>query len=859
VFQNAQSSLLILTVIILLGACKTNPSSIQPKPTDLIGQIEDDENKAQKRIDYYESMHLAAPNVNWKEMDRQTRAEKMDARAEKYGHKRLMENSALDTFGYGDFVGKWSEIGPNNVSGRVLYVDRHPGTGKLYIGTEGDNIWKGNADGTNWEPLNEYLFIGNPKYVRVIPHNGGYRIVVASGSSGVQGFYYSDDDGLTWQTTTGLQNMISWGSIRHAYVSNDAQRTIYLLGLEYDYANGHGVETVYRSIDHGTSFQRTADYNRNVFGNDRYAVWSDPNGEIGKSYFIENENFYELDANGVPQQIGTLPIANAGKPYITGVEKTSGTILYVGIRYGAGTDFYRSPDGGVTWSKQGFTDQKPFGEYSVCVSREFPTIVYMGRVDLYRSMNSGLSFGKVNHWGDYYGDPLNNLHADIPSVQTFNVAGKDHFYVCTDGGIYESTDLIFNVTNLSMNSLRNSELYSTYSYRPNPDIIYSGTQDQGFQRSTTLNGDIWDFNQRISGDYGQFVSQNDGKDLWCVYPGFTMLTRDANGSDRRSLLDFEGHNYNWIPPTMEDPNDPMVMYLGGGDTSTADGAHIFKVQYLGGLQQEIMPHDFSDGSSRISSMAYSPIDNNHWYVMTTTGQFWHSPDAGVTWTESANSPGISGHYFYGTTIVPSKSKLGRVHIAGSGYSGPGVQFSENHGANFQSRVLGLPSTLVFDIAATANDSILFAATEVGPYIYFAHRFRWFEMNGANAPDQIYWDLDLIEDQEMIRFGTHGRGIWEMNWSQDIFSSVRTTPIISSIGSVFPNPASNGSITLEDEKLSDGKYTARIFSSLGQLVYRESINWVGGQHKIKINLTSGQYFMQLTSAENQSTLRFQVSD
>ena len=73
---------------------------------------------------------------------------------------------------------------------------------------------------------------------------------------------------------------------------------------------------------------------------------------------------------------------------------------------------------------------------------------------------------------------------------------------------------------------------------------------------------------------------------------------------------------------------------------------------------------------------------------------------------------------------------------------------------------GLPGTLVFQLAGTPDDAILFAATEIGPYGFSKHEQEWYLLSGLSAPDQTYWTVDYIPEINTARFGTYGRGIWD---------------------------------------------------------------------------------------------------
>ena len=112
------------------------------------------------------------------------------------------------------------------------------------------------------------------------------------------------------------------------------------------------------------------------------------------------------------------------------------------------------------------------------------------------------------------------------------------------------------------------------------------------------------------------------------------------------------------------------------------------------------------------------------------------------------------------TIEPSPVELGVVYIGGSGYSNSPVYKSINHGVSFQSMNAGLPNTLVYQLATSDGGELLFAATEVGPYVYDVYEEEWFDLAGLAAPDQTYWTVDYVPTLQTARFGTYGRGIWD---------------------------------------------------------------------------------------------------
>ena len=145
------------------------------------------------------------------------------------------------------------------------------------------------------------------------------------------------------------------------------------------------------------------------------------------------------------------------------------------------------------------------------------------------------------------------------------------------------------------------------------------------------------------------------------------------------------------------------------------GNHIIKLTRAGSTI------DVSEGNfnfnNTVTAMAYSPIDPSHRYALTYNGIFYHSEDSGVNWTASTGFSGPDSHYFYGSKILPSKIDLGKVIIAGSGYSNPPIFVTFNHGNSFSNMSQGMPSTLVYDLASTENENFIFAATAVGAFAF----------------------------------------------------------------------------------------------------------------------------------------------
>jgi hypothetical protein len=559
--------------------------------------------------------------------------------------------------------------------------------------------------------------------------------------------------------------------------------------VEWSYTEWEKQTSLYVSTNAGVSFVKKQSWLESEYGSEEtFDIWCDREGQscylfaLDSQYVIDNTDF-SVDFVGTPN------ITNPGSILLSGCETETETYLYVGVYSVDYVEFYQSADGGANWTAKGNIAHSPFMKNSFIVSQKYPETLYYGGVECFRSTNGGESWTKLSEWWDYYEDIENKLHADIPGINSYIDASNNEFvYINTDGGTYISHDQLQNVQNISMLNHNIGQFYSVFSHRTNSNIIFAGSQDQGYQLCDNNTGSGFaDFTQIISGDYGHIVSGDGGNSIWMVYPGFAAFYPDAIGTPYESFWwEFECSGQFWIPPLMPHPNAPNICYLGGG--TTGSGTHLFEMIYsFGTVVTNELDYDFSGNTSAtaISAMAFSPINSEYRYVMNGNGEFFVSVNGGQTWTVSGSFDGPDGNYLYGAAIVPSTTELGTVFIAGSGYSNPAVYKTTNNGQSFTAISNGMPSTMVYEIAVSPGDTYIFAATDAGPYMYYSQTNQWYDMAQNTAPDQVYWTVDLDIATQTVRFGTYGRGIWDFKISDGLVSIEGNH---SSNLELFPNPA-----------------------------------------------------------------------
>lgn len=823
--QNLSPLIAAICLLLACSACQqTNPSTTFPKPTEVHPFGEDGDN-ASKREAWLRLMHQTAPGDSWKNIEYQNQL-RLHQRRKNQSFSRNGEESLAD----GNLVGSWKERGSSNQAGSVFVTDYDEGMDMLWLISAGGTLFSGPLTGNDWTVVQQDFRFDN-QLLKVWPTaNGGRRIVASIAGTP----HYSDDLGVSWEAASiGITYSDDRQRIQQAVVIEAGLPEIYILTK----SSYWDPLRLFRSTDYGETYQEIL--NLGNHDNRDYALCHPHHSD--QLLLLERSNngqhrLYEIEDDSSPLALlHEFTGVNIDRANLIGYTHTAGnTDLYV---YSEGSGVYLSQDLGASWQLQSIL---PFQPWSVglFVSPSNPNHLMAGAVECAISKDQGETWEIVNNWWEYYDDVNGALHADMMWFSEFeDTAGNPFLLSSNHGGLNITYDEWETISNLGLESLNVSQYYDVRSHPDDPDFIYAGSQDQGFQRGSSSNPDeIIPFEQVISGDYGHIRFSQNGQRLWTVYPG-GWITYYANPKNGGYLASFEIESENetvWIPPVMSSP-DPAenAVYMAGGSVDGGSGSYLIKLTYQSGeILSEQLPTDFyaeSGFSGTISAMTFSPLNTDRWYVGTTSGRFFTSNDGGQTWDQTIETlPG--GQYLYGASIFASQLDPETVYYAGSGYSNPAVFKSTNGGITFNAMNNGLPPTLVYELTANEEETLFFAGTEAGPYVYVVEEDQWYPMLGTSAPIQSYWSVEYLSEEKIVRFGTYGRGIWDFVINENPVNTVEVAAPLEM--KVMPNPA----VDYVDISLTDvqvGSATLQWFSLDGRLIQSEVIQISGAEQSVRV--------------------------
>jgi photosystem II stability/assembly factor-like uncharacterized protein/PKD repeat protein len=661
-------------------------------------------------------------------------------------YQAIQNQSNQSTIEYGD----WRPIGPFDAPsgdgiGRINNVAFHPQhNDTIYAGAPAGGLWVSYDDGQTWQTFTDELTNIGVSDLAIDPQHPDTMYLATgdrdAGDTYSFGLMKSVDGGETWSITD-LSFNVS-GNYRIGRVVIHPTSTNIVVA-----ATNTGI---YRSTNYGQTFsleQSGVFYGVHMgHGDTLFATTTGSSPKIYRS--IDAGDTWTQMTNGLPtSNVYRCEVAVSNQP---------GKIYAVfgNSNYGFG-GLYRSTNGGTSWSLMSSTPNimgwnfngggntgQAWYDMSIACDPLDDNTVYVGGVNIWKSTNGGSSWSIVGHW--YGAGSIPFVHADHHHA-TFR-PGTSELYVGTDGGVYKTNNGGTSWIHLN-DGMNITQYYKISQSTSDTTVILAGAQDNGTHlRSPTswsrvVGGDGMDNGVDVTNDNIMYTS---------IYYGDFYKSTNGSSFSPINTLSPSGSG-NWVTPFNVDPVNGNIIYAGFTKLWKSTDA---------GLSWFATSSNNISGSSNIDEFEIAPSNTNYIYVLDNSNIF-KSTNSGSTWSNITPSGGLSPspQNISGVAIDPDDEQ--HIVISISGYaSNKKVMESFNGGLTWSNLSSGLPDIPANCVTFEAGSSDgIYVGTDIGVYYRSSAFSSWVSFN-ENLPNVIVVDFEIFENEDLLRIGTYGRGIWQ---------------------------------------------------------------------------------------------------
>lgn len=707
--------------------------------------------------------------------------------------------------------------------------------------------------------------VGRITSIAIEESNTNHMIV--GGETG--GVWKTLDGGTTWQVLTdNLSNM-----------------DVYALTIDptnnQNYFWGSTGGVIFKSTDAGATW--------NLLGN--------AGGGTVNKILVDPNNTQKMYAS--VQGSGVYKSTNGGNSW-TKINNNSTTGYDVefkpddtNIIYASGTRFFRSGDGGATFTQSASTFDN--GPKMIGVSADDPSVVYVlestnGHFNaLYKSTTQGLLFTELNHTGKNYlgyssdpNDPSDATAGQAPrdmdivvnpnNVDEVHIAGintwmstsggatfsitsqwtpggaasqnigychadvdilkyvNGSLYAGTDGGVFKAENPILVSSDYYTDLTQGIGVRQFYKFGVSQTVPAVVTAGSQDNGSSFMDGNgNWTDWLGADGMEG-FVDKSDDKIIYgTIY--FGNLYKSTNSGQSLAAINSPQNDGNWVTPFEQDPIEQDVLYAAYDELYKSED---------GGINWTSISNSFGEN---IDNLKIAPSNNDHIY-MSVNGAFIASIDGGENYFQSPFTTSFI------TEIAVHPTEPNRVAITTT--DSERIYVSTNSGISFTSYKYDLPNFSASGIAWDSNaDHGLYVGMNYGVYYIDDNSNNQWQPFNNGLPNVFISELEINYTEGKLYASTYGRGLWRTN----LFNSLTTNEFVFEDLSIYPNTASEN-VFLKWNKTEE--VSIRIYNTEGKLMHYSKDVLINEPYNINIgNYASGLYFVKVNNRNGEITKKLIV--
>jgi len=448
------------------------------------------------------------------------------------------------------------------------------------------------------------------------------------------------------------------------------------------------------------------------------------------------------------------------------------------IAYQGGAPFFKSTDGGKTWSTvQGMPHSDHHAIWIDPKDGKHLIVGNDGGIDV--------SYDRGDTWEYVNTVPVGQFYAVSADM-------RKPYYVC--GGLQDNGSWCGPSATRSANGILNSDWFRVgggdgfYTQNDQSDwtILYSESQDGATSRVDLRSGRSNSIRPRGPGQAGRGVAPQAAGETPDPAAQAAAAQFGFGGNPNGNVVPTpaQGTNYRfyWNTPFVLSPHNPRTVYLGGdrlfrsydrGETWMASpdltkniGRNDRPILEISGTAPMASKHDGAASYSNIVTIGESPAVPGIVWVGTNDGNLQVSRDGGNTWKNVVDKVTAVAKETHVSRVEPSHYDAGTCYATFDGHRTddhkPYVFKTTDFGETWTSIASNLPAGNVNVIREDPkNKNLLYLGTEYAFYVSLNGGKEWKRFMNGLPTVRIDDILVHPRDSDLI-LGTHGRSIYIMD-------------------------------------------------------------------------------------------------
>ncbi len=700
---------------------------------------------------------------------------------------------------------KWRSIGPFR-AGRVSAVAGIPGNAALYyMGSPGGGVWKTVDGGVVWTPIADGLNVASigamvvsPSDPDVIYVGTGDVSMVGSAVNMGDGVYKSTDAGLTWKHV-GLDQSEHIGAM---WIDPHNPDVVFVAALGKTFAPNLE-RGVFKTSDGGKTWRKVLAGTEEIGAVDVTFDLENPkigyatlwhhyckpgdtqdliNGNSGGAIYKTTdagETWTELKSPTLPQG----PLSRIGVATTMSGERVYAIVAARGEAAG----FYRSDDGGNTWTKSTADARVTGSGYfsRVFVDPKNADTLYVAQTSLYRSVDGGHTF--ISFKGAPGGDDNHALWIDPTDSTRMIMASDQGATISMDAG--KSWSSWYNQPTAQIYHMSTDHRYPYWVYGTQQDSGSVGTLSRGDYGAITF----FDWDPVAAYEFGYILPDPlDPNQLVAGGPGRGLVLVNRTNRQVQTISPSIGRGGSYRlaqnPPLAFSPQDGHVFYMGtqfllqtsdrgthwkaiSPDLTERKGSDAVNAKEVAEAKSDNPPAKSMrtreatetlapPNRSAINCFSPSPVAAGEIWAGTTNGLVQLTSDNGATW-KPVTPPGLT-QYTTVSILEASHFEAGTAYAAIDRHEendfNPHVYRTRDLGATWQQLDAGIaPGDFVRVVREDPKrKGLLYAGTENRAYVSLDDGEHWTPLQ-LNMPATSIRDLQ-ISGNDLVA-ATYGRSFW----------------------------------------------------------------------------------------------------